>query len=346
MMSSLAQRSREIRQEMYRACDIINWGDVMKKNAVMLYLAIILGLIFPSMLFSHIENISNKKPNDNAFVETTAPEMHDTVRILVKHGEVVKEMDMEEYILGVVMQEMPSSFHTEALKAQAVVARTYAARSLTREKHPDADICTDPSCCQGYCEPERFADKGISEDDLEKLKAAVEDTTGYVLTYKGDLIEATYFSCSGGKTEDAVQVWGSDVPYLKSTESPGEEFAAHYTDTVQMTVRELEGKLGVSFSGAGGERIEKIIYTNGGGVDSAVIGGKKFTGVELRSLLNLRSTSFRITLMGDTVTITTKGYGHRVGMSQYGAEAMALAGESYCDILMHYYSGVELSKKL
>jgi stage II sporulation protein D len=160
-----------------------------------------------------------------------------------------------------------------------------------------------------------------------------------VLTYEGSLIEATYFSCSGGSTEDAAAVWGTDFSYLRAVDSPGEEHAAHYTDTVSFTVDELEQRLGVALAG---EWIGRVSYTAGGGVDTILIGGKCFTGKEIRTILGLRSTVFEMEVSGETVAITTRGFGHRVGMSQYGADAMAVSGSSYEEILAHYYPGTTI----
>ena len=165
-----------------------------------------------------------------------------------------------------------------------------------------------------------------------------------MLTYQGKLIEATYFSCSGGRTEDALAVWGEDVPYLQSVESPGEEGAAHYVDTVSFTASEFCEKIGKELPGIPAEWIGTIRYTAGGGVETIYIGDEPYSGTQLRSMLNLRSTAFLITAAGDTVTITTKGYGHRVGMSQYGADAMAVQGCSYEEILAHYYPGTKLQQ--
>jgi stage II sporulation protein D len=136
-----------------------------------------------------------------------------------------------------------------------------------------------------------------------------------------------------------VAVWGADFPYLRAVESPGEENAAHYTDTVSFTVGELEDRLGVKLQG---NWLGDIRYTQGGGVDTVVMGGKTFTGKTLRTVLGLRSTAFDLEISGDRVTITTRGFGHRVGMSQYGADAMAAAGHSFDEILAHYYPGTTL----
>lgn len=269
------------------------------------------------------------------------PESKLKVSVLTDTG--VVQMELEEYICCVVLAEMPADFEPEALKAQAVVARTYTCRKRGDSKHSSADVCTDPSCCQAFCSPEYFLENGGAEDALEKVRSAVYDTKGEVLFYNGEFIEATYFSCSGGKTEDAQAVWGTDVPYLQSVSSPGEENATHYTDTVIFSLVQLCDKLGVSQSALLDYGIGSISYTNGGGVETIVIGGITFSGTRVRQMLGLRSTAFVITWAGESVAVTTKGFGHRVGMSQYGAEAMAVAGSNYREILYHYYQGTVLS---
>ena len=253
------------------------------------------------------------------------------------------EKDMDAYLVGVVLAEMPASFEDEALKAQAVVARTYAQKAYTSGgKHADGSVCTEPSCCQAYITEEDYLAKGGTVESVEKIRSAVHDTSGYVLTYEGSLIEATYFSCSGGSTEDAAAVWGTDFPYLRAVSSPGEEKAIHYTDEVCFSRQQLEGALGVKLTGSSESWFSEISYTSGGGVAAAMVGGQKFPGTKLRSLLGLRSTAFTLEAAEDSVCITTRGYGHRVGMSQYGADAMAVSGSSYTEILAHYYPGTLL----
>ena len=267
--------------------------------------------------------------------QPTQPEM-EAQTIGVWTDGAVEEMELSTYLTGVLISEIPGSFHMEAKKAQAVVARTYALRRYGGgNKHPGA-VCTDSRCCQGYTDPGAFAD----EETVASARQAVEETEGLVLVYEGQLIDATYFSTSGGMTEDAVAVWGSDVPYLQSVESPGEEAAAHYEDTVFFTKSQLETALGISLGN--GKWIGAITYTEGGGVASVSIGGKSFKGTEVRSALGLRSTAFTAVQENGGISFNTKGYGHRVGMSQYGAQAMALEGKGYEQILAHYYLGTEL----
>ena len=206
----------------------------------------------------------------------------------------------------------------------------------------DADVCTDSSCCQAYWDQEQYLEEGGKAEDIAKIKTAVLETEGQVLEYDGTLIDATYFSCSGGMTEDAVAVWGSDVPYLRSVESPGEENAKHYEESISIPKDALIKRLGLN-SDTDILKIENICYTNGGGIDTITICGEAIKGTTLRKKLELNSTAMMIRITDDSVIITTKGKGHRVGMSQYGANAMAKNGATYKEILEHYYYQTELT---
>lgn len=315
----------------------------MKINWKELAFAFAVGLVLPWVMVGVFEGASGNHESVNFTHlpgETDATEQNAPLQINVLLENEIKTMEMNVYIAGVLLCELPEQFSLEAKKAQAVVARTYALRvAYLSGKHSGQAVCANPGCCQGYtCISDyRGTEKGIMEAQI-----AAEDTGNLVLTYNGALIEATYFSCSGGQTEAAIAVWGSDIPYLQSVASPGEESATHYTDTVSFSVAEFRRKLSLSQETAGSTHIENVTYTDGGGVATMEIDGCVFTGVELRTLLGLRSTAFTATVIGDNVILTTRGYGHRVGMSQYGAEAMALSGYSYEDILSHYYNGTNL----
>jgi stage II sporulation protein D len=303
-------------------------------------LSLFMAMILPGILVNWPVEPTPKEPEFRPR-EPQQSQNRERLTMKLRSGDgSVAEMDMDAYLVGVVLAEMPSTFEPEAKKAQAVAARTFARKAyVTGGKHGDGSVCVEPGCCQAWLSGEKYLALGGSEEALAEAKAAVEATSGLVLTYGGALIEATYFSCSGGSTEEAVAVWGTDFPYLRAVDSPGEENAAHYTDTVSFTLGELEEKLGVKLQG---NWLGLISYTQGGGVDTVVIGGKTFTGKELRTVLGLRSTAFDLEISGDSVTITTKGFGHRVGMSQYGADAMAMSGSSFADILTHYYPGTTL----
>lgn len=262
------------------------------------------------------------------------------IDILIE-GEVVT-MDLEEYVVGVVLSEMPASFEMEALKAQAVAARTYALKTYTDGKKHDGAVCDSHSCCQGYMTEEDYLQRGWNEKYVRRVQQAVAQTAGQVLTYDGKLIRATYFSCAGGYTEAALAVWGRDYAYLQSVESPGEEETVYFSDSKSFTLDDFQEALGISLSGEPTSWFGSIIYTTGGGVDSMEIGGIVYRGTTLRSLLGLRSTVFQVIVRDDCITFHTRGYGHRVGMSQYGADAMAALGNSYDQILFHYYQNTEL----
>jgi len=317
----------------------------MKQLTKDILISLFLGMVLPWMVLQYAVSVWNQRAvqdGKSVQVETRNQIVSIPVRIRDAQG-VTREADMDDYLIGVVLAEMPASFETEALKAQAVVARTYARKAwITGGKHKDGSVCSASSCCQAWISEQEYLRQGGTAENVEKIRCAVLSTSGQVLTYDGDLIEATYFSCSGGSTEDAAAVWGTDFPYLQSVDSPGEEGAACYRDTVEFTPEELAEKLGINLTGTPAGWISSVTYTEGGGVDTISIGGKYFTGTEVRSLLGLRSAAFSVETGETAVIVTTRGYGHRVGMSQYGADAMAALGSTYEEILAHYYQGTEL----
>ena len=287
------------------------------------------------------EQVEQTQPPGNPMPEAN-PAVQTEI-ILRRSDGTVSAMVMDDYLTGVILAEMPSTFHMEAKKAQAVAARTFAQKaSLTLGKHGDGSVCADPGCCQAYIDPEEYLSKGGTENALAAAREAARETSGYILMYGDKLIEATYFSCSGGFTEDAVAVWGTEVEYLRATPSPGEENAVHYTDTLEFSRTELEQKLGITLTGDPGDWVRDITYTAGGGVERLCIGGISFKGTQVRSLLGLRSTAFTVTAREDALRFDTRGFGHRVGMSQYGADAMARRGSTWQEILAHYYQGTSL----
>lgn len=325
----------------------------MKKLERDFIIAWIIGMLLPGLiLWGLIRSGAKEDEHDKGmttYTDLTVPQIATVpqriiISVLFPEGEV-KEIELENYLCGVVLAEMPADFEIEALKAQSVVARTYALRRLEKgTKHGTGLICTDPACCQGYLSPDDYLMRGGPQTGVTKVSRAVLDTAGYVLTYGGELIDATYFSCSGGMTEDASAVWGSDVPYLQATDSPGEESAEHYSDHQTFDRSEVERLLSVSLEGDPEDWFEILSYTDGGGVDKISVCGEILGGAELRKRLSLRSTNFTVEATDDTVTFYTKGYGHRVGMSQYGADAMAVSGHTYDEILAHYYSGTTLGQ--
>lgn len=271
--------------------------------------------------------------------------------VVLKTGQKYINLPLEEYLIGVVLSEMPASFEIEALKAQAVAARTVTYRRLIDGKHDDCDLCSESNCCQAWNSQTKLEEK-LGDSYLqywERAKKAVSETAGEALHYENTLIDAVYFSCSGGKTEAAVAVWGNEVPYLQSVISTGEEHARVYETEVSIPVDKFKSMIinhnpTSNLSGDPGTWIGSITRTAGDGVDTVLIGGIIVEGTTLRSLFKLNSTNFKIVIYDDCVKFLVKGYGHRVGLSQYGANAMAKEGRTYREILSHYYRGTELKQ--
>jgi len=255
---------------------------------------------------------------------------------------------LEDYVCGVLAAEMPAQYHLEALKAQAVAARTRALWQRGQggcSQHPGADICTDSAHCQGYatqaeCQ-ERWKDS--FEPYRNRMMEAQQATQGQVITYDGELITVLYHAISGGATENAENVFAQSLPYLISVESTGEEGAKGFWQDQFISYQEMAQKLNAS-----PEEIQRSFsiggYTSGGRVKSVHIAGNEMSASSFRSLMGLRSTWFSISSNAEGITFHQRGYGHGVGMSQAGANAMAASGAEYEDILLHYYPGVLLEK--
>lgn len=308
--------------------------------------AILVGVILPAIIIQAGILIDREKTVsvslEHQTEETVLTESTLSMMFLDEEGNF-SSMGLDEYLVGAVLGEMPADFELEALKAQAVAARTYAWKThLSGVKHDNGAVCGNYACCQAYISEEQYLANGGLAKNIEKIRTAVLETSDLVLTYDGNLIEATYFSCSGGKTEDAVAVWGNDFPYLRSVESPGEEHAVWFTDEAVFDRSQLETALGISLPENPENWFGEITYTNGGGVETIRIGDELFSGTKLRGLLRLRSTAFEVTVRDCAAVFHTRGYGHRVGMSQYGADAMAVRGADYTEILAHYYPGTAL----
>lgn len=311
----------------------------------------LLGVLLPGMLVQFGRRAEVQLPQiatqpSEKIQESTMPKVETSYQIpvLLSAGNIAL-MDIEVYLVGVVLAEMPASFEMEALKAQAVVARTYAMKRLSEGiRHDQGAVCTDPGCCQAYIAPEDYLKGQGTAKDVARITNAVQATAGQILTYQGELAEATYFSCSGGRTEDAAAVWGTEIPYLQAVDSPGEEQAAPYSKTVCFTPAEFAEALGRSLSGNPKDWLGVVTYTQGGGVATMVVAGVSYTGVRIRQLLQLNSTAFTMSVSDGKIWVTTMGKGHRVGMSQYGADAMAVTGSTWQEILAHYYPGTKIDK--
>ena len=260
------------------------------------------------------------------------------VNVRRSDGRVVS-LELEDYVIGVVGAEMPALFSSEALKAQAVIARTYALKANSMGRS-----LSDNESTQSYKDNGELASLwgGNYSSYYSKIKDAVNSTKGVYLTYNGQFIEAVYHSTSNGKTEDSSNVWGNYYPYLVSVDSVYDNTNPSFSISKSFSYNELSSKLGFNVDSSSEFNI--LGYTSGGRVSSISVDGHEFSGVSFRSVLGLRSTDFDIVKNDDGVVITTRGYGHGVGMSQYGANGMGKAGYSYSDILLHYYSGVSIEQ--
>ena len=302
----------------------------------------------------NVFNLNNKNIVNSS--EITFP-ISGKVKIYRKKEDKIEELDLEEYIMGVVASEVPANFNEEALKAQAIAARTFYMNRRNNPckdaKNKGAEIC-DTTNCQVYMnKEERIAKWSSSQAEInwDKIKKAVLDTKSQVLTYDDLVLEyPQFFAISSGKTEDAKDVFSMDVPYLKSEESKGEEIAPKYKTTIQIPISEFINKINTKYSTANLKKNDLSLlikiesYTESGSVKEIKIGDKTLKGTEFRELFNLNSTNFKFDFEKDIVKINCIGYGHGVGMSQWGANAMAQNGAKYDEILKHYYSGVEIQK--
>lgn len=259
----------------------------------------------------------------------------------------IETIGLEEYVIGVVSSEMPVSFELEALKAQALAARTFIVKQMLIPSDivlPEGAMVTDTINHQVYQSKEELKQRWGAEYDwkIKRVEEAVRATAGQILTYGGQPITASFFSTSNGFTENSEDYWQNEIPYLRSVESRWDEMSPRFTSSVTFSISELENKLNVSLpnTGAIGEITER---TESNRVAKVRIGGKEFTGRQIREKLDLDSTDFQLRRQGNQIVIETKGWGHGVGMSQYGADGMAKEGYSYKDIISHYYKGVSLS---
>lgn len=294
-------------------------------------------------------DVSNENTEKKAEIENYDYKNYGSIKLLhTKTGEV-EEVAIDTYLVNVVSAEMPADFEIEALKAQAVVARTYTIYKIQNKKHDNADICDDSACCQAWVsKEERFArwEESVRESNWQKIEQAVSETKGKIITYEGKPINAFFHSNSGGKTEIPVNVWGgTGYPYLQVVETSGEDNYTQYNSEVVLSNEELLEKLKVNYSDISidfnnNDELKILEYTDSGRVKTVKFGNHNLSGTETRSLLGLRSTNFEIIKENGNIKFSVKGYGHGVGMSQTGANTLAKEGKSYEDIINHFYIGV------
>jgi stage II sporulation protein D len=278
-----------------------------------------------------------QQPVQTAPPTQTAPVVPKNMITIYRSNGTVLNIELEEYLVGVVAAEIPASFNIEALKAQAIVARTYTLKRLSRGL-----TLGDTAATQEYKDINqmKITWQGDFQKYYDKIKSAVDSTKGKYITYGGTYIDAVYHSTSNGYTEDAAYVWGNNIPYLKSVDSSWDRNASSYLRTETKDNNTILSILGISISAD--TPVEVLSRNASGRITSVRIGDSTYTGVNLRNMLGLRSADFDIVVQNGNLVFTTRGYGHGVGMSQYGANGMASNGYNYAQIITHYYQGVQI----
>ncbi|WP_051250355.1 stage II sporulation protein D [Paenibacillus harenae] len=274
------------------------------------------------------------------------------VRVYLTKDKRIERVPLETYVRGVIAAEMPIEFELEALKAQAIAARTYIIRRLRQGADAGMPVAgadvTDTIDHQVYLSKTALADKWPEDDrksHMSKLDEAVAQTKGRIITYEGEPIEAAFFSTSNGYTENSEDYWQQEIPYLRSVASPWDvELSPKYKETVKLSLNDFYRRLGVKKKGGAKPSIRITEKTEGGRIAEMVIAGTAFTGREAREKLGLASSQFTWSVKGDSITITTYGYGHGVGMSQWGANGMAHEGKTADEIIRYYYTGAKVEQ--
>ena len=317
------------------------------------YIGTILVLVFLiPIIFTRFKSIPVGV--ENPIYEVPLDYSAKTIKLLHKKNKKVEEVNLEDYIAHVVSAEMPANYNLEALKAQAIVARTYTIYKMTTsKKHKEADICDDSTCCQAWISKEdRFKrwKKEKAQENWNKIIQAVNETKGEIITYQGKPINAFFHANSGGKTEIPFYVWGGNgYPYLQVVETAGEENYSGYQSEVVFTKKEFESKIKKSHKDFKINYQEKDCIQikerdSSDRVITVKIGNLKLSGVETRTLLGLKSSNFKVTMEKNKIKFQVIGYGHGVGMSQTGADSLAKQGKTDKEIIEHFYKEVEIKQ--
>lgn len=314
----------------------------MKRLFLLSLLAVLFAVLLPMQALS--------APSPAAEAPTVSADKDILLRVQTDRG--VETVSLQDYLPGVLAGEMPALFEVQALMAQAVAARTYILHRMERTvaAHPQADICNSPACCKAYATEEQLRQNWGDQYDsyYAKVSAAAADTDGQYLTYEGEPIEAVFHSSSAGATEASGAIW-NERPYLVSVDSPetADEVPSFVTEVTfspsQLKAKLLERYPAIQLTADPAQWITGTERNGSGRVQRMTIGGTPISGTELRGLLGLRSTAFTADYANDVFTFTVSGYGHGVGMSQYGANVYAKQGWDYREILAHYYPNTVLN---
>ncbi|MCI8617031.1 MAG: stage II sporulation protein D [Clostridia bacterium] len=335
----------------------------MKNVLIYLIVFILICFIVPAMLTKRtvstgVQENNSSDAQDNQTIQKNEEVVYEynkygTINLLHKKTGEVEQVNIDEYLCNVVSAEMPADYEIEALKAQAIVARTYTIYKILNKKHENADICDDSTCCQAWIsKDDRLArwEESKRESNWQKICDAVNDTKGKIITYNNVPINAFFHSNSGGITEIPVNVWGgTGYPYLQSVETSGEDAYTQYSSEVVLKQEELLEKLkekysDISIDFSNEDDIKILEYTEGNRIKTIKFGNHEVSGVEVRSLLGLRSANFEVIREGDSIKFSVKGYGHGVGMSQTGADSLAKQGKNADEIIKHFYKDVEIKE--
>ncbi|WP_053218124.1 stage II sporulation protein D [Virgibacillus senegalensis] len=313
---------------------------------------IIIILVVPTLIvapFIQAGGTAKESVNKQQETEQVTLQQEDSlfaVKVYRTNSEEVETVPLEDYVTRVVASEMPAEFELEALKAQALAARTYIVNHLTVEpdENPKGADVTDTVQHQVYKSEEELHDIWKSDYNwkMNKIVEAVAETKGEIVTYNEQPITPAFFSTSNGFTEDSENYWEGELPYLRSVASPWDKESPKYLDQQIFTTAEVEQALGITIDNSAAVAAE-IERTESQRVATITIGGESFSGREVREKLGLRSSDFEVEQKKDHVIFTTKGYGHGIGMSQYGANGMAKEGKNYKQILQYYYKGADIN---
>ncbi len=327
----------------------------MKKILFYFFFIIILIFTMPILFTNQFktEEVSSEE-TEEIIEEKFDYGKYSNIRLLHTDSGTIENVDLDTYLYGVVASEMPASFELEALKAQAVVARTYTIYQIKNGgKHePVADVCDSSLCCQAWISKEnRFArwEENLREEYWNKIVRAVNETKGKFVLYNGEPINALFHSNSGGKTELSVNVWGGNFPYFQTVETSGEEAYSSYNSEVEISKDELIKRMLEKYSNfkidfKEDNCIQILNFTDGDRVQKIKIGNMEISGVDARKIFELKSAKFNFQILENSIKFTVLGYGHGVGLSQCGSDSMAKQGKKYDEIIKHYYKDVEISE--
>ena len=314
---------------------------VLKRFILFIFIFIIIIFSLPLLVINLDKSFSKEFEN--------LEENNLKIKLYRHETDNVEEIDLEKYLEGVLVAEMPAKFDMEALKAQAVASRTYAVSKILSENkiHNVADVC-DTVHSQAYIDEGDYENKFGSKVDeyISKIRKALDETRGEVLFYNGNIVKnALYFAVSSGVTEEASEVFSFSEPYLKSVDSKFDQDAPNASKEYVFKEKEFLNKINDNYENANVKNfddIEIVDYTTSGSIEKIRLGNEVIRGLDFRYLFGLNSSNILMEKKGEDIVINVKGYGHGVGLSQWGAGKMAELGYSYDEILKHYYTGVEI----